>query len=274
MKSIFQNSFKLLLLNTFVIILFLTDAQADQVYFNDFNSGTVGPEWTSSLGIVPMAAVPLPNGNYNGNFLGEMYGNNSLTLSLNVSGPGEVELSFDTYFIRSWDGNDTKYGPDSFIVSVIGGPTLLNNTFSNGNPAGQSYVGNGIQAPEYQGTANNSMEGSVQQRSLGYYFYDGLNDPSNYPGYGMSSVYDFDFSFYTTSNTIQIQFAGNGLQDNFVLGPDGTLLPYRDETWGIDNVGVDFTPVPEPSSLILFAVAGFGLFYFSWKNKKRGTDQQ
>jgi len=137
--------------------------------------------------------------------------------------------------------------------------TLLNDTFSNGNPAGQSYIGNGIKSPEYQNSTNTSMTGSLQQYSLGYYFYDGTNGNTTQ---AMDSLYHFDFTFYNTLSSLQITFAGIGLQDNFVTGPDGNYIiapdgkPYLDESWGIDNVQVDVMPVPEPASFWLLLAGG------------------
>jgi len=248
-------------LSVLIFSVLAAQANATIIYFNDFQSGSVGSEWSSSvIGAIPVDAVPKPNSVYSGGFLGQFGGNNSATLTLTGLSAGLVTLSFDTYFIRSWDGNDTTYGPDYFKVNVDNSLTLLNNTFSNGNPAGQSYVGNGIKAPEYQKSTNTSMTGSLQQYSLGYYFYDGTNGNTNQ---AMDSLYHFDFSFYNTLSSLQITFAGIGLQDNYVTGPDGNYLiasdgkPYLDESWGIDNVQVDVMPVPEPASFLLLLAGSF-----------------
>lgn len=249
-----------------IAALFLSapESGATTAYFNNFNSGSVGSEWTSSLGYIPTDVVPKPNSVYSGGFLGQFSGNNYATLSISGLNRGMVSLSFDTYFIRSWDGSAdaAHFGPDYFKVSVIDQLVLMDETFSNGNPAGQSYIGNGIKSPEYQNTSNSSMTGSLQQYSLGYFFYDGTNGGKTQ---AMDSLYHFEFSFLNPLDTIQISFAGIGLQGNFVTGPDGESLGYLDESWGIDNVRVDITPVPEPSTLWLLSSGGLGLLLFRGK---------
>ncbi|MDD2899195.1 MAG: PEP-CTERM sorting domain-containing protein [Desulfuromonadaceae bacterium] len=256
-----------------VIVMMTSPADATSIYFNDFNS-SVDSNWTSSVGFVPVDTVPNPNDVYSGGFLGQFGGTDTATLSLSGLSAGLVRLSFDTYFIRSWDGSASpgNFGPDYFKVSVINGITLLNETFSNGNPAGQSYVGNGIQSTYYPDSSNTSMTGSLQQYSLGYYFYDGLNGNTTQ---SMDSLYHFDFSFFNTSSSLQLQFAGIGLQANFVTVPEiyrtsAATGPwtYLDESWGIDNVCVDVTPVPEPSSLLLFSAGGACLLGFYGRKRK------
>ncbi len=53
----------------------------------------------------------------------------SLTLTPLPAHPGLI-VSFDVFVIHSWDGNDPAFGPDLWSLSVGGGPTLLQTTFS------------------------------------------------------------------------------------------------------------------------------------------------
>ena len=46
-------------------------------------------------------------------------------------------LSFELYVLKSWDGNNTTYGPDRWSVSVEGVGTLLNTSLSNNFKAGE-----------------------------------------------------------------------------------------------------------------------------------------
>jgi len=240
-------------------LLSITTSDAYSIYFNDFNS-SVGTEWSTG---VPVDRVVKPNGHYDGQFLGQFSGNDSTTLSLTGLLHGLVTLSFDTYFLRSWDGNDNTsgYGPDTFEVSA-GEVNLLSATFSNGNPAGQSYIG--TPSTWYPNAQNTSMSGSLQQYSLGYDFYNGITKTTQ----GMDSVYHFDFTFFNSYDSLQFTFAGRNLQNNIVTGSGGESLGYLDESWGIDNVNVDVTPVPEPSSIFLFSVGGLGLLAL-YKRKRR-----
>jgi len=238
-----------------------SNADAYQVYFNDFQNHTAGSEWSSqSIDTAPNPAI----NPWWGTYLGQFSGNDAVTLTLAGLAPGMLTLSFDTYFIRSWDGNDTIYGKDYFKVSVLGGQTLLYDTFSNGNPAGQSYIGNGSTDPGYAVAGNSSMTGAAQRWSLGYDFNDGINHTNDM----MDSVYTFSFSFYNTLETLAFQFAGIGLQNNLVTGLQGEQ--YYDESWGLDNVGVNVAPVPEPSTLILLFGGLAGLFGYQVRSSRKG----
>lgn len=238
----------LLLLSAVCSSVLTGEADATLFYSNDFQSGAVGSEWSASR---ELKTETVPNNQLRswGTFLGQFTGNDYARLSLSGLPTGKVTLSFDSYFIRSWDGNADTYGPDTFKVSLGDGTTLLDATFSNGNPAGQSYLGNGAKAPAYADSANSSMTGSDQQFSLGYWFWDGINKTEQ----AMDSVYKFSFSFETTGE-LEVIFSGENLQGNLVTGPNGENYGYYDESWGLDNVALEVTPVPEPGTLLLLSV--------------------
>ncbi len=238
------------------ILTYAAAAHASTVYFNDFQS-TVGSEWSSN------SIASAPNPDYNGTrlFLGE-FGNNTVTLSLgNLPTHTALELSFQLYLIRSWDGNDTTVingqplGPDNWFVNMSGGPTLLNATFSNGNPAGQSYGGANSSygpggpctpyAPSSTPGVYAPMTGAAECYSLGYTFYDAIRGTNE----AMDSVYDLSFTIPHSGNTVAFNFGAAGLQS------------LSDESWGLDNVRVSTVPVPGAFGLfaagmsLLFAVA-------------------
>jgi hypothetical protein len=156
-----------------------------------------------------------------------------------------VTVSFDLYLIRSWDGSSAgttyDWGNDYFTFGVNNGPTLLHDTFSNGNPAGQTYGPNAI---------NPWGTGASELYSLGYFFKDDkINQDED-------SVYHFNYSFASTDAMLGFNFAGSGLQ------------AITDESWGIDNVMVSVSAVPEPATMPLFA-AGLGLVGFMVKRARR-----
>lgn len=236
--------------------LFAAPGQAATVYFNDFQ-GMVGSEWSQT------SVTAAPNPDYAGNrkFLGE-FGNDVVSLTLNnLPTHTQLSLSFQLYLIRSWDGNDTTVvngdplGPDTWSLGVAGGPSLLSATFSNGNPAGQTYGGAFSSytytaftpCTAYQGYSGpgqyGPMTGANECYSLGYYF-----DDPNLGNQAMDSVYNLNFSFAHTGSSITLNFAANGLQP---------LL--TDESWGLDNVQLDMTPVPLPGAFGLM-LAGLGAF--------------
>jgi hypothetical protein len=221
-------------------ILSSAAAHATVVYQNDFQ-GSVGNEWSNTL--TSNTPTPYPTGPRS--FLGE-FSNQTVNLNLAaVPVHDMVTVSFDLYLIRSWDGSSTgttyDWGNDYFSFGVNNGPTLLHDTFSNGNPAGQTYGPNAI---------NPWGTGAAEIYSLGYIFNDGtINQDEN-------SVYHFSYSFASTEALLGFNFTGSGLQT------------IDDESWGIDNVMVSVSAVPEPATMPLFA-AGLGLIGFMVKRSRR-----
>lgn len=231
----------------FVFSLTVVQANAMQVYINDFQS-VANNEWSNQTrSLAPTVDSFHPEGRW---FLGE-FTNDVVTLSLGKQPIGLVALSFDAYFIRSWDGNgyggNNPYGPDNFKVSVPGSAVLLDATFSSSG-MNQSYTGT-----------------ATERYSLGYSYYDGSNgNVTN----AMDSVYHFDLSFYNYYEDMKIAFSGYGLQNN-ITTKNGISLGYVDESWGLDNVIVDITPVPEPTTLVLMLGGITGLFILRGRNKMR-----
>ncbi len=222
-------------------------ASAAVIYQTDFQSG-VGNEWSHAI----TQNAPTPYSFGPRTFLGE-FGNETVTLSLADLGlHSGVQLDFDLYLIRSWDGSSGgaalyDYGNDIFKVATSGGLTLLEATFSNGNPAGQSF-GPAANNPAYTGAA--------ESYSLGYVFDDGILGISQV----MDSVYRFSFNFAHGDSLLAFDFSGIGLQG---LG---------DESWGLDNVRVSLlgtqppTAVPTPAVLPLL---GAGLIGMLWARRTR-----
>lgn len=215
-------------------------AHAVLVYEHDFQSA-VGSEWSHSLR--QDTPTPYPFGPRT--FLGQ-FGND--TVSLNLSGLGQHDsllLEFDLYLIRSWDGSSAgtafDYGNDTFKVDVAGGPVLLEDTFSNGNPAGQSF---GPQA------INPYHTGASETYSLGYVFNDGIQQNAQV----MDSVYRLSFLFTHQAEQATFNFTGYGLQ------------ALDDESWGLDNVRVSMVPEPGVAPLL-----GAGLMALAWRARRRAA---
>lgn len=237
-------------------------ANAATVYFNDFQ-GTIGSEWTTTAtsGIHTASA---PNPDYGGTrlFLGE-YGNDMLTLSLGgLTSHATTTVSFSLYLIRSWDGNDTTVvnsdplGPDQWKFGVSGS-TLFDVTFSNGNPAGQSYAPspgalscNAGYNAVYPAGSYNPMTGADECYSLGYTFTDAIVTDEH-----MDSVYNLSFMFAHNASDLVLNFSATGLQG------------LADESWGLDNVQVEVSAVPVPAAVWLFGSGLLGLIGFTRKKK-------
>jgi uncharacterized protein (TIGR03437 family) len=217
---------------------------AGVVYFNDFNgpAGTTYPEWSSSgytnsanqAGTIPagsgpqvVATVAPPNGKKR--FLGEFGGpaivtgppydpqhfvrvNETITLTLRDLTPHTLaSVDFDLYVLKSWDGNNPNYGPDRWSLSVQGGPTLLDTTFSN-NPKTGAYD---LSLQNYPVANSKPQSGAVAVNTLGYTFYG-------------DSTYHLTLTFAHTSGTLVLNFSSSMFEGK---GTD-------DESWGLDNVRV------------------------------------
>jgi hypothetical protein len=255
-------------------------ANAATVYMNDFQ-GVLGSDWgsewsTTAASGINTASAPLVD--YGGTrlFLGQ-YGNDTLTLSLGgLAAHTTTTVSFSLYLIRSWDGNDPTVadedllGNDTWSLSVGGSPILLSTTFSNGNSvAGQNYngafstytVGPGTPPcdtyADYTGSGEAPLTGANECYSLGYTFSypngytysDGhtCTNPNGCPE-AMDSVYNLSFMFAHNASDLILNFSAAGLQG------------IADESWGLDNVMVQVTPVPLPAAVWLFGSGLLGLF--------------
>lgn len=222
------------------LMLNASASQAGILYENDFQSAA-GDEWSH----ITLQNAPTPYSFGPRSFLGE-FGND--TVSLNLSGltlHDSLLLTFDLYLIRTWDGSSSgtafDYGNDSFKVSVGNGPVLLDQTFSNGNPAGQSFG---------PATINPQLTGAAETYSLGYVEYDGIQQTSQV----MDSVYRMSFAFAHNTDLLTLNFSGYGLQS------------LADESWGLDNVQVSM--VPEPGAAPMLAL---GLLALAWHIRRRVT---
>jgi hypothetical protein len=220
----------------------LTIAFAADVYFNDFNGrlGTSYPEWTSSgytytansAGTVaggsgPQAVTNVDSANRKQRFLGEFGGpvivpappydprhfvrvDETVTLTLKNLKPHTLAtVSFDLYILKSWDGNNPNYGPDRWSLSVAGGSTLLDTTFSN-NPKTGAYD---LSLQNYPAPNSAPQTSAAVVNSLGYTFYG-------------DSIYHLTFTFSHTADTLVLNFSSSLFEGK------GT----GDESWGLDNV--------------------------------------
>ncbi len=214
-------------------LLFFTQGVAalpTTVYFNDFESGISMPPWSDANVQGPNLGV---TSNYHGNYdLGD-----STTLTLTgLPGHTQLALEFDLYLFSTWDGNSTTYGPDYFSLS---GDISFSETFTNHQPAGQSYPG----GPDI----------TYPNGSYPTHVYLGL-DPT---GSGD------EFLISHASSTFTVTFGGPTSQS--------------DEWWGIDNVRVSIssdsgpgpgpgpTPTPEPGTMLLL---GAGLLALAGARRK------
>jgi hypothetical protein len=174
-------------------------------YANNFSGPTVDSHWNVHT------ISTSPSGE---RFLGEFL-NQSVGLIITALPPHhKLVVTSDVYFIRSWDGTDTQWGPDNFKM-MIDATTVLNTTISNVN-SNQNYPYN-VGGPEVSGGT-----GALAVNSLGYTYW-----AEQIP---IDATYRFSYTVNHTASVAVIQWAGSGLQY------------LADESWGLDNVHVSYIP--------------------------------
>jgi len=198
------------------------------LYSNTFENAAPGPEWANGH----YSAAPAFS-----QFMGRYGGIDSTTLSLTPLQPPSVPTGdggggggggggpsyylytvvFDFYPIDSWDGTTTANAPDLFEVK-INGNILFNEPFSNHSIS----------------TLQNFRGPDVGPAQLGF----GPDADSIYRNIAVNFTVD------PAATLIQIKFRGS------------LNSPITDESWGIDNVRVNYTLVPSPGSSALLLLGG------------------
>lgn len=205
------------------------------VYSNDFSVGAES-EWSYQL------LDTTPTGRqFLGRFLNQdttklSLGKNSAIYPNGLPDHSAVTLSFDLYIIHSWDGAPPN--GDEWMLSVDGGPVLLDTSFSNpfhgtaDNP--QNYP------DSYGGALHPAHTGAAEVNTLGYW--------NVYPTDFGDSVYHLAYTFPHVADSVTLTFRANGYTGSPLTG-------LQDESWGLDNVQVAVV-TPEPATLCLLALGG------------------
>jgi hypothetical protein len=270
---------------------FCASAAVTPFYSADFDAprNPIGPEW--SMGAISGSALPLSKTNaadsnpalLHTQFLGDFGGKDDVKLKLKLpQNVAAVTLSFDVYMLRTWDGNDPTPianaragepdklgGPDIFGYGYNGN-TLLAASFSHG--AGlQTYCPQRASpciAPANGFPGDTTFDYALQDK-LGYKVILDPHDTSpGVPQVGqpMSMVYHLNSTVPYTGSDITFDFFSSGLQ---VHNPTTEgVARLSDESWGLDNVKVGLTIVPEPRTWMLLA-AGLLLSGFAVTRRAR-----
>jgi hypothetical protein len=227
---------------TIIAALGVSSTLAEDVYFNDFNGppGSKYPEWTSSpitfvsatnppgTGTLPPPDVTnCDSANRAQRFLGEFGGPRigapgdpgynrtrvEQTIRLtqtNLPPHSALNVSFDLYVLKSWDGNSPRYGPDRWSLSVAGGPVLLATTFSNNHKV--STEGSDQDYPRPQSPPRT---GASVTNTLGCKFFG-------------DSIYRLEFTFAHHGSRLTLNFNSSLFEGKGIA----------DESWGLDNVRI------------------------------------
>ena len=148
----------------------------------------------------------------------------TLTLS-NLPAHVAVKISFVMAFLNSWDSRDGTQAPDNLDVWVDGAQT---GSYTYNNASGTiKDIGGGTLIAQY-----------VQFETDSYYS-DSVVNMATDPAY----------TFAHSASTLTVNWLASGSGWQF-LG---------DEGYGIDNLVVTLTPVPEPTSWALFSLGLAGL---------------
>ena len=141
----------------------------------------------------------------------------SIALSLiRLPAHASMTVSFDLYILKSWDGDSPTFGPDRWNVGLAGSPALLDTTFSNNF---KTDTDRSVQS--YPSPASAPQTGAAAVNTLGYGFWFG------------DATYHFTFTFSHTMESAIVTFSSSLYE-----GKAEQARSTRDESWGLDNVGV------------------------------------
>jgi uncharacterized repeat protein (TIGR01451 family) len=196
-----------------------------EAYNNDFNS-SIGSEWSANAGILTTPSAERVLGSTTQFGSPDLVVNETLVLTLTgLPAHSLLDLSVDLYTVKSWDGNRTDFGPDSWDLNVTGTSSDVQplTTFSNFVGVNQAYP------DAYPGGSHPGMTGAAATGDL-----LGLGSSGN--GEIPAARYSFNHSFAHTATSVTFNFTGSNLQHAF------------DEGWVLDNVVVSVTDFPPVAS--------------------------
>lgn len=220
------------LLSAFAASAMALSAQALTVYSNDFDApATVGggtwANFAPGTGGVVSSIAPYA-GTYGNFFRGaSVVAATELTLT-NLPVHARVDVGFVLAFLDSWDSrNPSPYSPDN-VDLYVDGTKIASYTYNNALGTIKD-IGRGRLVAEYV------------QFDSNIYFTDTVADMSGDPG--------LNVAHHSSTLTLAFIASGSGWQGEWAPG---------DEAWGVDNLRVDVSAVPEPSiyALMLGGLAG------------------
>ena len=181
------------------------------VYHTDF-SGPVGDEWSHKS----TGATPKGKRKFLGKFIEE-----PVVLALrNLPEHQLLRVTFDVFFIRSWDGNSPYWGTKIWDCGVVDGPTLIHSTFCN---CGFFSDNNEQSFPDvYPSVSYPAWTGAVEHGTLGFIqSWGGLART-----FSTDSVYHFALAFPHHEPAVGLRFTS-------------IMKGKKDKSWGLANMQVE-----------------------------------
>jgi len=216
------------LISASVVAITAGSAMSQQVFFNDFNTGTPAEigGFINNAGVQGFNGLGNLGNTFSGNFLyNDSTGNPAAATTLtmtNLPSHTSISIGFLLAIIDSWDSTNGAPSPDFFnvtvdSVSVFQATFAIQSGSANYNPPINGDIGNGLASRGFSGFNDRAYDMSLE-----------------------SSLQNIPHT--ASSVTISFFASGNGWQGG------------GDESWGIDNLNVGV--IPAPTTLAGFALLG------------------
>ena len=182
-------------------------------------------------------------------FLGQFVNESTILTADNLPTHDTLNISFDLYVIRTWDGNASGVGGEEWDLSIWdtdSGQWQVLQQNGKDLHTGFSNMSTDQAYPDSYSSGNYSPRtGAAEINTLGFRYANPPTNPIT------DAVYRIQVdSISHTEDSVQLKFSASGLQA--VINPGNNAW---DESWGLDNVAV----TPEPATMGLLTLGGLAV---------------